>query len=209
MHYFRTNFQAMPAASKPATDKVLHYIENLPEWSRTLCTELRQIILSDDLSLQEEWKWGPHYSSKGMVCGYGAYQQHVKFTFFNGSAMKDPAGIFNHCTDNSFSRSIKFTPDTPIDGPLLSVYIKESVLLNEKGFKRVIQDKTVAVPEALMQALQQNARAFSFFDSLSYGYKKDFAQHVATAKLEKTRAERITKIVALCEAGKTMNHKYK
>jgi uncharacterized protein YdeI (YjbR/CyaY-like superfamily) len=65
------------------------------------------------------------------------------------------------------------------------------------------------VPEALMQALQQNARAFSFFDSLSYGYKKDFAQHVATAKLEKTRAERMVKIVALCEAGKTMNHKYK
>ena len=209
MHYFRTNFQAMPAASKPATDKVLHYIENLPEWSRTLCTELRQIILSADPSLQEDWKWGPHYSSKGMVCGFGAFQQHVKFTFFNGSAMKDPARIFNHCTDNVFSRSIKFTPDSSIDGPLLSSYIKESVLLNEKGFKRVIHDKTVAVPEALTQALQQNARAFSFFDSLSYGYKKDFAQHVATAKLEKTRAERITKIVALCEAGKTMNHKYK
>ena len=209
MPYFRTNFQAMPTASKPATDKVLHYIENLPEWSRTLCTELRQIILSADPSLQEDWKWGPHYSSMGMVCGYGAFQQHVKFTFFNGSAMKDPARIFNHCTDNAFSRSIKFTPDAPIDAPLLASYIKESVLLNEKGFKRVIQDKTVSVPQALMQALQQNAKAFSFFNSLTYGYKKDFAQHVASAKLEKTRAERIARIVTLCEAGKTMNHKYK
>ena len=69
----------MPTVEKAATDKVLNYIETLPEWSKNICTKLRSIILEADPAITEEWKWGPHYSSKGMVCGYGAFQKHIKF----------------------------------------------------------------------------------------------------------------------------------
>lgn len=72
----------MPAALKPATDKVLSYIGTLPDWSRKTCTKLRKMILAADSSLTEEWKWGPHYSADGMVCGFGAFQKHVKLNVF-------------------------------------------------------------------------------------------------------------------------------
>lgn len=199
----------MPTAAKPATDKVLAYIESLPEWSRTICTELRRIILAADPSIVEEWKWGPHYSSNGMVCGYGAFQKHIKFTFFNGSAMKDPKGLFNHCVDNEFSRSIKYTDLSAIDAKALTAYIRESVAVNQKGYKRVVTNKTVDVPDDLQNALNANKKAAAFFEGLTYGYKKEFVEQVTTAKQEKTRLDRIAKVVTLCAEEKTLNHKYK
>lgn len=192
-----------------AAQKVLKYIDSLPGWSKEICLNLRGATLSADASIAEEWKWGPHYSSNGMVVGIGAFQKHVKVTFFNGAGMKDHLKLFNHCVDNEFSRSIKYTPEDQIDLAAFTTYVQEAVALNKKGFKRTIESKAVAVPPELTAALQQNNAAFHFFENLSYGYKKEFAEHVTEARQEKTKEARIAKIIGLCEAQQTLNHKYK
>ena len=199
----------MAAPKQDASQRITDYIASLPEWSQTLCHRLRGIILAADPSIVEDWKWGPHYASNGMVCGYGAFQKHVKFTFFNGSDMKDPQGLFNHCVDNEFSRSIRYTSETEIDEKVLSEYIRESVAINAEGFKREVKNKTVEVPQELLQALAANTKAQAFFDALSYGYKKEFVELVTTAKQEKTRRERIAKVVDHCAEGRKLNDKYK
>jgi hypothetical protein len=207
--YFRPKIQRMPTTSKEASAKVSAYIASLPGWSQEICKKLRAILLSTSPELAEEWKWGPHYSSNGMVCGYGAFQKHVKLTFFNGAGMQDPQNLFNHCVDNEFSRSIKYTDVKELDEALLKAYILESIAVNKKGFKRTVADKTVVVPEALQKALDKEARAKAFFENLSYGYKKEFVEHIERAKQEKTKAERIAKAVAYCAEGKTLNDTYK
>ena len=199
----------MKTATSDATQKVLEYFEQQPIWSQQICNNLRSIILQADKSIVEAWKWGPHYSSNGMVCGIGAFQKHIKLTFFNGAAMKDNLGLFNHCLDNKFLRSIKYTAGDNINAKAIAAYVQESVAINAQGFKREIKDKTVAVPSELTAALQQHKAAHTFFDSLSYGYKKEFAEHVTTAKQEKTKLERVAKIVTLCAEQKTLHHKYK
>ena len=198
----------MEEGKKQGSEKIVAYIENLPEWSKDICVTLRALILKADKRLVEEWKWGPHYSSRGMVCGYGAFQKHVKFTFFNGSAMTDPEGAFNHCVDNEFSRSIKFVSEKDIDKKMLTAYIKEAVDINHKGFKRVVRDKNVAVPEELEKALLADKAAHQFFHGLTYGYKKDFVGYITSAKQEKTRLDRIAKVVMLTAEGRRMNDKY-
>lgn len=199
----------MATTKQNGAQKVADYLDSLPEWSQAICNKLRRIILKADPSIVEDWKWGPNYSSNGMVCGYGAFQKHVKFTFFNGSAMKDSKGLFNHCVDNEFSRSIKYVDAKEINEKLLTEYIKESVAVNQKGFKRAIKDKTVDVPADLQAALKKNKKAQAFFEGLSYGYKKDFVELITTAKQEKTRLERIAKVVDHCAEGKKLNDKYK
>lgn len=193
----------MAAAQKEATKKVLDYMESLPQWSKEICLKLRQATLSADPSIAEEWKWGPHYSSSGMVVGMGAFQKHVKVTFFNGSGLKDPQKMFNHCLDNKFSRSIRFNPGDAIDLPIFTAYVQEAIALNKKGFKREISAKTVVVPPELTAALQPHKAAQTFFEGLGYGYKKEFADHVTAAKQEKTKQNRIAKIVDLCAEQKT------
>ncbi|MCU7550727.1 YdeI/OmpD-associated family protein [Chitinophagaceae bacterium LB-8] len=199
----------MAAPKKDAKEQVTNYIETLPTWSQNICNRLRDIILSANPSIVEDWKWGPNYNSNGMICGYGAGQKHVKFTFFNGSAMSDGKNLFNHCVDNEFSRSIKYTDESQIDELALAEYIKESIAVNQKGFKREVKDKTVDVPSELLEALLENEKAKAFFDALSYGYKKEFVELVTTAKQEKTRNERIAKVVSYCAEGKKLNDKYK
>jgi len=200
----------MPTKSPAnATAEVTNYIESLQPFAKAICKKLRSIILNADPSIKEEWKWGPHYSSNGMVCGFGGFQKHAKFTFFNGAAMKDPKGLFNHCVDNEFSRSIKYTDVSEIDEKLITQYVKESVAVNAKGFKREVKDKTVEVPADLQQALSKNKTAANFFDNLSYGYKKEYVEWVTTARREETRLDRIAKVVAMCKEGRKLNDKYK
>jgi uncharacterized protein YdeI (YjbR/CyaY-like superfamily) len=65
------------------------------------------------------------------------------------------------------------------------------------------------VPDDLQKALAKNKKAAAFFDGLTYGYKKEFVEHVTTAKRPETRLDRIGKVVALCAEEKRLNDKYK
>jgi hypothetical protein len=199
----------MPTTSKAATSKVSEYLESLPGWSRAICAELRRIILSTDPSITEEWKWGPSYSSNGLVCGWSAFQKHVKVTFFNGGGMSDKSGLFNHCLDNEFNRSIKFTSPDEINEKLLKAYIKESMAVNAAGFKRVVAPRTDAVPAELTAALKKDKKALTFFEALTPGYKREYIEMVTSARQEKTREARIAKVVAACAEGRKPNDQYK
>jgi hypothetical protein len=192
-----------------ATQEVLKYIEEMPDFSKAICKKLRSIILKADKDLVEDWKWGPNYSLNGMVCGYGAFKEHVKFTFFNGAGMKNAEKVFNHCVDNEFSRSIKYTDIIVIDEKAVLALVKDSIAVNKKGFKREVKDKAVEVPADLQKALAKNKAALQFFEALTYGYKKDYVEWVTTAKREETRLDRIGKVVAQCAEGRRMNDKYK
>lgn len=195
----------MPVIHPKAAEEINQYISGLPPFSKAICKKLRQIILNADPDIQEDWKWGPHYSCQGMVCGYGAFTHHVKFTFFNGAAMKDALKLFNHCVDNEFSRSIKYTNVSEINEKVITAYIQQSVSINKEGFKREIKNKTVEVPDDLQAALRKNKTALTFFDQLSYGYKKDYVQWVTSAKRTETRTDRIAKLVIRCSEKKKMN----
>jgi hypothetical protein len=199
----------MPTATKAATSKVSDYLQSLPEWSRAICAELRRIIRSADPSITEEWKWGPSYTSNGLVCGWSAFQKHVKVTFFNGGGMSDKAGLFNHCLDNEFNRSIKYTSLDEINERQLKAYIKESVAVNAAGYKRVVAPRTDAVPPELTAALKKNKAALAFFEALTPGYKREYIEMVTSAKQEKTRLARIEKVVDACAAGRKPNDQYK
>lgn len=192
-----------------AKQEIDAYIDEMQPFAKAICKKLRSIILKADDSIQEDWKWGPHYSSNGMVCGYGGFQKHVKFTFFNGAGMKDPKKLFNHCVDNEFSRSIKYTDIKEIDEKTIAEYVKDSVAVNEKGFKRETKNKTIEVPADLQQALDKNKTAAAFFKDLSYVYKKDFVEWVTSAKREETRKDRISKVVEKCKDKRRMNDQYK
>jgi hypothetical protein len=192
-----------------AKQEIDAYIEEMQPFAKAICKKLRSIILKAEPSIREDWKWGPHYSSNGMVCGYGGFQKHVKLTFFNGAGMKDPKKLFNHCVDNEFSRSIKYTDIKEIDEKLITDYVKESVAVNTKGFKRETKNKTVEVPAELQQALDKNKTALAFFNGLSYVYKKDFVEWVSSAKREETRKDRISKVVTMCKERRRMNDQYK
>lgn len=199
----------MSNVSPDAAQEISDYIEQMPDFSKTICNKLRSLILETDRNIVEDWKWGPHYSCHGMICGYGGFKHHVKFTFYNGSGMKDPKKLFNHCVDNEFNRSIKFTNADQIDEKTIKEYVKESIEVNRKGFKRIVISKAVQIPEDLKTALEKNKVAMKYFEQLSRGYQKDFVEWVTSAKKIQTRTDRVSKVVVMCQEKRRLNDQYK
>jgi uncharacterized protein YdeI (YjbR/CyaY-like superfamily) len=200
----------MPINSN-ASKEITKYIESLPDFSNSICTKLRALILKAAPDIAEDWKWGPNYNSNGMVCGFGGFKKHVVLHFFNGAGMKDTRKLFNFGKGNDFSRSIKFTDISEVNAKekYIIEYVKESVALNKNGFKREKKEKDAICPDDLYKALKKKPVAVKFFDSLAPGYKNEFIELVETAKRQETRDQRIKKVVGLCTAGEKLHDKYK
>ena len=192
-----------------AEREISDYIGQMPGFAKAICNKLRTLILETDVNIVEDWKLGPHYSCHGMICGYGGFKHHVKFTFYNGSGMRDSQKLFNHCIDNEFNRPIKFTDVTELDEKAIKEYVKESIEVNRKGFKRLVAAKAVQIPDDLKTALEKNKMAMKFFEQLSFGYQKDFVEWVTSAKRNETRTDRICKVVVMCREKRRMNDHYR
>jgi len=90
-----TNHFIMSALSpSEAQLKVDAYLAKMPAFARAICTKLRHIILQADPAIRENWKWSaPVYERNGLVCSYAAFKQHVRFSFFQGAYLADPAQL--------------------------------------------------------------------------------------------------------------------
>ena len=93
---------------------------------------------------------------------------------------------------------------------IVKAYVKESISLVKQGKKTGSQKKKpIVVPPELKKALTNNARAREGFDALRPGLKREYTDHVATAKREDTKQKRIAKILPMMAAGKGLHDKYR
>jgi uncharacterized protein YdeI (YjbR/CyaY-like superfamily) len=67
--------------------------------------------------------------------------------------------------------------------------------------------RTSTVPSDLAEALEQNARARAFFETLDAANRYAILYRVTTAKLPETRAKRVATFVAMCAAHETLHPK--
>ena len=168
------------------------YINSVQPFAQKICNKLRKLIKKSEPSIIEDWKWGPNYFKEGMVCGFGAFKEHVNFVFFQGAVMKDSHKLFNYGDANKHNRSIKFTDVKQIKDEVIIDYIKEAVLNNTRGIKSDV--KEVKIPDDLMKELKK-LKLINEFLNLPYTARKEWALLVTDAKKQETRELRILKII--------------
>jgi hypothetical protein len=61
--------------------------------------------------------------------------------------------------------------------------------------------REVDVPAALASALEEDPEAKGVFDSLAFTHRKEYAQWIAEAKREETRARRVERALAMLREG--------
>ena len=128
---------------------ITEYINNLPPFSKEICLKLREIVLSTDKSIIEDWKWGPNYFCDGMVCGFGAFKKHVSFVFFQGVILKDEKKILLANPGNIHNRHLHFTSSKEIKVAVIKAYLKESIRNNQEGKRVVNNEKQIEIPKEL------------------------------------------------------------
>ena len=84
-------------------------------------------------------------------------------------------------------------------------------IANQRAGKVLAADrnKPVDVPPELLAALAKRPKVRKAFDSLTKGKQREYAEHIAEAKREATKASRLEKILPMIEAGAGLHDKYR
>jgi len=83
----------------------------------------------------------------------------------------------------------------PFDHTKTSEGRNEAVRNNEYGAYIDVDNKQITLPPIIKETLEQNPQALAFYQQLSYSNKKEYVLWILTAKLEKTRDDRLVKLV--------------
>src|SRR5438876_4674665 len=97
-------------------------IKELGDWRGKALSRLRALIKQADPEVVEEWKWRkpshpgvPVCSHQGPICTGETYKSVVKLTFFKGSSLQAPSGLFNSSLEGSTRGATDFHEDDETD----------------------------------------------------------------------------------------------
>ena len=112
-------------------------IASLDGWRGVLLARLRRLIRESGPEILEEVKWRkasnplgvPTWSHAGILCTGETYRDKVKLTFPHGSALSDPAGLFN-ASLTGVRRAIDIREDEVFDAAALQELIRQAAAFN-------------------------------------------------------------------------------
>jgi len=166
--------------------------------------------------VEEKMKWSfPHFDYKGeMMCSMAAFKQHAVFGFWKASLMKDPVLVETAKSEVAMGHLGRLTSvkDLPADKKMIA-WIKEAMLLNDKGIKlaakpKAADKKELIIPDYFITALAKNKKAKQVFEGFAYSHKKEYVQWITEAKTEDTRNKRMATALEWLNEGKSRNWKY-
>lgn len=189
------------------------YILTDESWQEELIL-LRSIL--NDSELEESIKWSaPSYGIKGKnVIGMAAFKKHVGVWFYQGIFLKDPYKKLMNAGEEKTkaNRQWRFTSLREIEenAAFLKEYIEEAIENSKQGKEiKPTKQKELLIPIELKEALDKNHILKEQFESLSPFKRREYAQHVGSAKQETTRLRRLQKVIPLIELGMGLNDKYR
>lgn len=182
------------------------WLESCPEISRPLCETVREWILTWEPELSESIKWNMLcYSGQKLVCAVGGFKKWAGITFFRGAELPDANVLCNQGTENASVMTIRFASLEEIDRWALKRLLRAAVHLDETvpPPRPVREPRPLPeMPPVLKKALQRNAAARRFFESLKPTYQREYLIWVGVAKREETQQKRLEETIAALAAGR-------
>lgn len=189
-------------------------IEEYLEWHseyKPLLEKLRSILLSTELT--ETLKWGiPTYTiNKKNVVGIGAFKTYAGLWFFNGVFLKDEYNVLINAQEEKTKgmRQWRFESIKDVDEKLVNTYLQEAIQNQKDGKEIKPEKKPLAIPDELKEAFASDSQLYEAFEELSLSNKRDFVEHIESAKRAGTKQSRLEKIIPMIKAGIGLNDKYK
>ncbi|WP_417856897.1 YdeI/OmpD-associated family protein [Xanthomarina gelatinilytica] len=190
---------------------VEEYIEENSRFGEALSL-LRDLINTTEL--EETLKWNaPVYTLNGKnVVGLGAFKNHFGIWFFNGVFLKDKNNLLEQAQEKTKGlRQMRFESIDDIDKHAVLAYVREAIENQKLGkeIKPEKKGKTIVIPKELQIALETNKNFQAAFKALTPGKQREYCEHIASAKQEKTKMSRLEKIKPMILKGMGLFDKYK
>ncbi|WP_164732916.1 YdeI/OmpD-associated family protein [Flagellimonas marinaquae] len=173
---------------------------------------LRELALKT--KAKEDFKWSiPVYTLNGKnVFGICKFNNHFGVWFFNGVFLKDPKKVLENAQEGKTKgmRHWKFQRLEEVDGQTVLAYMNEALDNQENGMElKTEKTKKVVIPTLLLSEFQKDPSLQQAFKELSPYKQKEFCEHIAEAKQEKTKLRRLEKILPMIKEGIGLNDGYR
>ena len=189
------------------------YIAASADFAQPILLRLRALVHEACPAVEEGIKWGfPHFMYKGILCSMASFKQHCAFGFWQGGAVVGAGGAAGEAAMGQFGR-IRSEADLPTDDAIRG-YVAEAVRLKDARVKTPRRTAAkppraeVAVPEMLARALASHDAPRAAFERLAPSQRREYAEWVAEAKTDATRARRVATALEWIAEGKSRNWKY-
>lgn len=173
---------------------------------------LRELALKT--KAKEDFKWSiPVYTLNGKnVFGICKFNNHFGVWFFNGVFLKDTKNVLENAQEGKTKgmRHWKFQRLEEVDGQTVLAYMNEALENQENGMElKTEKTKKVVIPELLLFEFKKDSALQQAFKELSPYKQKEFCEHIAEAKQEKTKLRRLEKILPMIKDGIGLNDGYR
>ena len=120
------------------------YIDALPEWQRTICREVRELVHAADPEVVEttKRKGQPYFVLDGNICALLATRDHVNVFLYDGAIVPDPAGIITGGHDNLTARTVAIYKGERVPAAPLGAMFGQIVANNRAGGWRKLKTLT-------------------------------------------------------------------
>lgn len=115
--------------------RVDDYIDALPAWQQTICSEVRDLVHAADPEVVETIKRTvqPYFVLEGNVAALLAAKDHITVFLYDGGLAPDPEGIITGGHGNQTGRMIAIHEGEPINGPALTAIFRAIIADNRAG----------------------------------------------------------------------------
>ena len=172
------------------------YFEKNEKWQKEI-NKLRTIILG--CGLTEELKWGcPCYTFQDTnIVIIHVFKEYCAVLFFKGALLNDADNILVQQTKNvQAARQMRFSNIRELvkNEKTLKAFIYEAIEVEKAGLKVKLKKTTeFAMPEELQKIFKKDKALKTAFEALTPGRQRGYLLFFSSAKLSKTREERIRK----------------
>ncbi len=205
----------MPPTRLPAVDA---YIAQAKPFAQPILIHLRDTLHRAVPDLTEAIKWSrPFFLHRDIILGnIAAFNQHCSLSLWGAemASILRADGIETSEGMGTFGRIASLTDLPP--SPVLESYIRRAATLiaegtRSKSIQRVVKPTPrpeVDLPPSLVAALQRDSVAAGNFAKLSPSCRREYADWIADAKREETRAKRVLTTLEWITEGKPRNWKH-
>ncbi len=194
-----------------ATSKIEAYFAKEGPFKEGLA-KLRELVLQTELT--ETLKWGaPVYTINNKnVVGVIAFKSYFGLWFYNGCYLKDPEKVLENAQEGKTKamRHWKFQSVHEIPPQKVLSYIKEAIYNQKNGLEWILErKKETIIPPELKEAFTKNTALAASFKALTPYKQREYCEYIETAKQQKTKNNRLQKIVPMILEGSSINDKYR
>jgi hypothetical protein len=118
-----------------AYPRVDAYIDGLPDWQRSICSQVRDLVHAADPEVAETIKRTrqPYFVLQGNICALLAAKDHVNVFLYDGAIVDDPEGIITAGHDNKTARTMAVRQGETINTRAFTTMLKQIIANNRAG----------------------------------------------------------------------------